>query len=124
MVDEVRIARMYVIKAERAKKKGIEFTLSFAQYKRLITRKICAYSGLRFSELDENCAWKSEWLGLTLDRIDNSKGYIPGNVVPVCNGINQIKSQWENPRIPIDEKMTIKIITKIALAKNKLDILD
>ena len=124
MMDEVRLAKMYVTKAERAEKKGIEFTLSFAQYKRLMTRKTCAYSGLRFSELNEKRAWKIEWLGLTLDRIDNLKGYVPGNVVPVCNGINQIKSQWENPCIPIDEKMTIRIIAKIALAKNKLDILD
>jgi hypothetical protein len=123
-MDDVVLARKYVKKADRAKKSGTEFTLSFSEYKRLMNRKTCAYSGLRFSELDEHNAWKNPWLGITLDRIDNSKGYIPGNVVPICNGINQLKSQWENPMIPLDEKMTIKIITKLALLRNKLDFLE
>jgi len=121
MLDDLSLATMYVKKAKRAENKGIEFSLSFAQYKKLFVRKTCAYSGLVFSELDENRGWKNEWLGRTVDRIDNSKGYIPGNVVPVCNGVNQIKGQWENPLLPLDEKLTISIIKKIATIKNKLD---
>jgi len=124
MIEDLIMAKKYISKANRASKKGLDFTLTFAQYKRLMSRKTCAYSGLRFSEINEKRAWKNEWLGLTLDRIDNSKGYIQGNVVPVCNGVNQLKGQWENPLLPFDEKTTIKIITKIMLAKNNLDILD
>ena len=118
-MNDLTIAKMYIKKAQRAKKDKLDFDLTFAQFKRLVTRKRCAYSGLPFSEYDEKKGkWKKPWQALTLDRIDNKKGYIWGNVAPICKGINQIKAQWENPVIPIDEKMTIKIITKILLLRN------
>ena len=120
-MTDVEIARRFVKKHDRAIKSDHEFTLTFFEYKKIVSKKTCAYSGIPFSALGENREWLNEWTGLTLERIDNSKGYVSGNVVPVCGGINQIKAQWENPQLPLDEKMTIRIIENISKMKKKIN---
>ncbi len=37
------------------------------------------------------CGWKLEGHGRGLDRMDNSKGYIPGNCTPACGLCNSMK---------------------------------
>ena len=119
-ISDVELARKFVKKHDRALKAGIEFSLTFGEYKRITKRKMCAYSGIPFSPINFDKGWKYPWRGLTLDRIDNKKGYISGNVVPVCHGINQLKSQWEDPNLTLTEEITIKVIKKIALMKKNL----
>lgn len=119
MFDDIEIARRYIKKFEHANKKGQEFSLTFAQFKRIMNRKTCAYSGLEFSKPHSNNAGKMGWRSVTLERIDNTKGYVMGNVIPVCSGINNLKSQWENPNHPLTEALTIKIITKLELLRKK-----
>jgi hypothetical protein len=110
MNKDVELAKKYITKATRAEKANIDFELSFFEYKKLMNRKTCAYSGLVFSEVNEKNEWKHPWQGRTIDRIDNSKGYISGNVVAVCNGVNKLKSQWEDPNLIFDANLTLKII--------------
>jgi hypothetical protein len=66
----------------RRSKAGHIFTISFKTYKELILLP-CEYCG---GQLNEQ--------GLGLDRIDNLKGYIEGNVVPCCKTCNIMKNSF------------------------------
>ena len=112
-MDDLRIARKYTAKADQAKSLGHDFTLSFAEYKRLMLKKTCAYSGIPFADVI------NVWASRTLDRVDSSLGYVSGNVVACTHGMNQIKSQAENPKIPIDFKTLAKGVVKIAAITEK-----
>jgi hypothetical protein len=64
-----------------SKFRKIEITISFLEWLELILCDICYYCG---GNLDN--------AGNSLDRIDSSKGYIPGNVRPCCKKCNWSKS--------------------------------
>ena len=90
VVDEdVYYAGLYAKKKGKAEDRGIKWLLTFAQYKRLMKRKTCAYTGLPFTE--ENFK--------TLDRINIHGPYEISNTVTVCNLANQVKNTlFEDPR--------------------------
>lgn len=89
-MNDVQIAMYYIDKHDNAKKNGHEFSLTFSEFKKVTSRKTCYYTSLPFNS--ENKEYRK-----TLDRIDNTKGYIPGNVVVCLNVVNNIKSALENP---------------------------
>lgn len=62
----------------RAKYKGIEFKLSVEDFN-FITSMDCFY-----------CKTDEDVIGI--DRVDNSKGYIIGNIAPCCWTCNRAKS--------------------------------
>jgi hypothetical protein len=82
--------RQYQRAKERAKKKGLEFSVPFAE---IIWPEFCPALGVRlaravrgesYSEARENSP--------SLDRIDNRKGYVSGNVIVVSFRANRLKS--------------------------------
>lgn len=84
-----RVYRRYKL---RAAKKKIPFNIP-QQLFREIGEQCCVYCGAEPSvspshATEHNGAWA--WNGL--DRIDNGKGYIIGNVQPCCSTCNRIKS--------------------------------
>lgn len=82
-------------KAENAKKRGIEFDLSFQSMKNLMGAQRCYYTGIKLTK----SSGKESELRLsdfTIDRIDGSKGYVKGNVVACCHAANQMKNQFES----------------------------
>lgn len=84
-MNDIDIAKKFVNKAQSSASRNIPFVLSFTDYKRLIHTRNCFYTGveLTFDENKDN--------SFTLDRIDASKGYVPGNVVACSNKFNQKK---------------------------------
>lgn len=66
-------------------KRGIEFSLSFADMKRLLSRKKCYYSGITLTMEGKH--------SLSLDRIDDKKGYEPSNVVACSSYVNGLKNE-------------------------------
>lgn len=66
-------------------KRGIEFSLTFADMKRLLSRKKCYYSGIEMTMEGKH--------SLSLDRIDDKKGYEPSNVVACSVYINNLKNE-------------------------------
>lgn len=64
---------------DHARERGIEFTITFADF--------------------SACAWCADYVankgneasGLTVDRIDNRRGYVPGNIQPLTRAANAIK---------------------------------
>lgn len=95
---ELKIAKKLISKEKDAKRRGIEFALTFQSMKNLMKAKRCYYTGIM---LTEPAGLQDDQIGgrlasdRTIDRIDGSKGYIPGNVVACCNAANNIKSQLE-----------------------------
>ena len=63
-----------------AQKRGLEFDLTLDDIRDLKSQKVCQYC-------------KREVEVITLDRADNNKGYIKGNIIPACIVCNKIKGQ-------------------------------
>jgi hypothetical protein len=99
-----RVHRLFDNARRRAKKKGLEFSIDATDIK--IPEK-CPITGIKIEFGDDGGLNLSS---PSLDRIDNSKGYIKGNVSVISNKANKYKSD-----------MTIEIIEKLAsyVAKSK-----
>ncbi|AGH57570.1 HNH endonuclease [Pseudoalteromonas phage pYD6-A] len=82
---DISISNKYRGKAQRANDLGHEFNIPFSLFKRMRLRKTCALTGLKMT-LDNS----------TIDRIDNRKGYIEGNVAGVRADINKLKGTIES----------------------------
>lgn len=107
---DIQYAKRYVQKAKNASDLGHEFTLDFAQFKRLFNRKYCQLSGVKLVFSDDTSPYYP-----TLDRVNNSKGYIHGNVVCAASFVNQFKSYIENPI----NKMTFELASKVSVSTIK-----
>ena len=89
---------------ERATKKGFEFNLTL-EYLMSIFNGKCALSGL---EIQFGKHWKMmSDQPASLDRIDNTKGYIIGNVQFISTAINYMKNNMSH-------RDTIKLCNIIA----------
>lgn len=71
------------IAKHRAKKKGIEFNMDHMD---IIMPEICPVFGMPFV-LEGHSNWNS-----SLDRIDNSKGYVKGNIQVISRLANTMKA--------------------------------
>lgn len=112
-LSDAIVARKYLNKIERCIESKTEFTLSFAEYKRVVTAKYCRYTGILLTTHKEG---KQESSDITIDRIDNSKGYIKGNVAACCYEYNQLKAIMENPQ----KLMTFELVEKALKVQKKL----
>lgn len=81
-------------KAENAKKRGIEFALSFQSMKNLMSANQCYYTGIKLTKSSGDGVMRLS--DATIDRIDPTKGYVKGNVVACCHAANQMKNQFES----------------------------
>lgn len=116
-MNDIEIARRYLSKATRAEIDGYEFDLTFVAYKNLMRAKFCKYSGLRLTTKRRDKTIR--FTDRTIDRIDSSKGYVKGNCVAVCNGVNKFKGMLENPNNLLSAGMAIKIAKIIEVIENK-----
>jgi len=86
--------KKYLSTIKRAKERGLEFNLSLDYFKQLKSDD-CCYCGTPNMFLAHYCevmGLKTPWM--SIDRKDNSKGYIVGNVVSACFVCNRIKSNF------------------------------
>ena len=83
--EDLLVSKRFINSYLSAEKRGIEWELTLADVRRLMRRKICVYTGLAFEDTDK--------LRMTLERVDNKKGYTKENVVPVCFFANQLKAE-------------------------------
>lgn len=93
-ITDITIAKKYINKVKNAKKDKIEFSLSLLQFAALMKETRCAYTGIELTYQKDHIPQPTD---ITIDRIDNTKGYVKGNVTAVCFAANNIKSFWENP---------------------------
>ena len=86
-----------------------EFNLTFADVKKLVKRKTCYYTGLKF---DPNL----NDYQLTIDRVDSNIGYVKGNVVACLSAVNAAKEHMlerEGAFFKGNPKLLMKMISKI-----------
>lgn len=95
VTQNIKFAECYVAKKKDAMRRGIEFTLSFQAFVNMKMQTQCAYTGLPFSETVEEDK-------MTMERIDNDKGYINGNVVPVMKRYNSLRNQLTSKTIDLE----------------------
>lgn len=96
---DYKICQKLVGLKHRCNDKDLEFNLTFSFLKRLLSRKTCEYTGIRFDD-DEN--------RLSIERINSDKGYTEDNVVAVAKRINEAKSNFTYNEL----KLTLKAIEK------------
>jgi hypothetical protein len=82
-----RLRRLVVGSRVRARKKGLPFGVTVAELSP--PPKFCPVLGLR---LNYGPGGRTDADRASLDRIDNSKGYVKGNVAVISNRANQLKS--------------------------------
>ena len=108
--SNIRIAKKYISKNQSSNSRGIGFDLSFCQYKKLLSRKTCAYTGIKFPLSDSSGNIPTS---RTLERIDHTLGYTVENTVAVCLCVNQLKSMWEDPSNPLTFAVVQKMVMKL-----------
>lgn len=107
-MHDYTLAKKYIQKVKNSHDRQLEFKLSLYQYKRLILKKRCYYTGVVLTSGGvDGCA-----TARTLDRIDATKGYVPGNVVACSHAVNQFKACWEGRVKGLTLKDAKKIISK------------
>lgn len=107
--EDSLLASIYLMKKNDARRRDIEFSLTLGQMRKIVRRKTCYYSGriLERGHIDNKP---------TLERIDNTQGYIEGNVVVIAAVMNRLKNElFENPRseIRLDRSEAIKVIQRM-----------
>lgn len=85
-VTDEKVANKYLNLLKSARRRNLEFNLSFGDIRRLLQAPACYYTGEVFTNVDANDDHFK-----TIDRVDNEKGYVKGNVVACTNVFNQIK---------------------------------
>lgn len=65
-----------------AKIRGIVWMITLEEYESIVTGKSCEY-----------CKGPLGNVGVGLDRIDNERAYVVGNVTPCCGTCNMIKGE-------------------------------
>jgi len=101
------IAAKFRALAFSARSRGIKFDLSLDDIQDIILAKKCYYTNVTFDNKDNL---------KTVDRINNKKGYVKGNVVACTDKINQFKNE-------ILENKKSRLFNDVADLKKFVDIL-
>ena len=101
------VARKYLVKEANAKTRGLEFDISFTTYARIVRSEKCQLSGLPLCKDT-----------VTIDRIDNSRGYITGNVVACHLNVNTLKGTIEGHNVLSIEIFNKALTNTISRLKN------
>lgn len=83
-LENVLSKRLQILKS--AKNRGLEFNLTDANVRKLLSTKECYYTGVTFNENNDPLNIR------TFERVDDTKGYVQGNVVVVTLRANRIKN--------------------------------
>lgn len=88
----------YLIQLHRAKVKKLLFTITLEQYE-LLRSSDCVYCGLSHSSTR-----------ISMDRIDNTKGYVIENILPSCIECNRVRSD----KYSVDQmKLIGKVLSRL-----------
>jgi len=98
ILSDEHVATKYLYMAEKCKSKELPFNMTLSVLKRVMSRKTCAYTGIKLSwDIGDDRTPADNYP--TFDRIDPAKGYTVGNVVLCSYAINQKKSNLTKKEI-------------------------
>ncbi|MDC7248569.1 MAG: hypothetical protein PQJ49_01460 [Sphaerochaetaceae bacterium] len=83
--QDLIVAKKFTKIHQSARSRDLEFAMTLREVKRLLNCKTCYFTGKPLNNIE------GDPLQLTFDRIDNTKGYVNGNVVACSNEFNNIK---------------------------------
>lgn len=104
-LESVLSKRLHILKS--ANSRGLEFNLTDANIRKLLNTKVCYYTGVTFNENNDPLNIR------TFERVDDTKGYVQGNVVVVTLRANRIK----NLLVEQDNELNIGIEQFIKMAE-------
>lgn len=107
---EILVANKYRGKVDNAKSRGIEFALTLNDFRNLLMKKRCAYTGIPLTIHRQGNPCKSD---LTIERINSNFGYVKGNVIAVCAAANSVKGVFEDPNNFLSVNDAIRMFAKI-----------
>jgi len=85
MSKDLQIAKKFVSLEKSAKKRGLDLNLSLTSLRNIFKAKKCFYTGTTFVQKEGNIHSR------TIDRVNNTKGYVTGNVVACTFEFNSRK---------------------------------
>ena len=85
-------AKKFLSKYNDSRRREIEFTLTIDEFKKLLQKKRCYYTGIRLSDICPPNGGTPLQNYRTFDRIDSSKGYTKSNTVVCIHKVNEIKN--------------------------------
>lgn len=109
-IDDYLIAVKYVNKNKSSARRGISFELSFNEYKRILKKKKCFYTGVTLNN-EENHPHS-----FTIDRKNPSLGYTKDNCVACSLAANAVKNQLleqGNASLYLGKKLFMKFANKM-----------
>lgn len=82
---DIKVAEKLIRIRKSAEDRGIYFCMTFSEVKRLLSVEKCYITGVKFEEVANSPKQR------TFDRLDNTKGYVNGNVIACTKEFNSIK---------------------------------
>ena len=82
-ITDLGVALKLVCLANSAKKRDLEFSLTFRKVKKLVATTRCYFTGVELNRVNEDPNQRS------IDRLDNSIGYTDDNTVACARSFNQ-----------------------------------
>lgn len=108
---ELAVANKYRGKVDNAKSRGVEFSLTLNDFRRLLMKKRCAYTGIALTLHKEGHPKNAD---LTIERINNQRGYVVGNCIAVCAAANSVKGAFEDPNTFLSVQDAIRMFANVA----------
>lgn len=78
---------------QSARKRGLDFALTVEIIEAMLAPMTCSATGLPLTWEHDGSARANPWAP-SIDRVDCSKGYVPGNVRVVCWAFNQMRGEY------------------------------
>ena len=107
------VAKKYLWLMESASKRGHEFSITIEELSALLKNKTCYYTDTELVSFPHEKSGNADHLPnnyLTIDRKDNDRGYVNGNVVVCSKEINKLKDQMSES----DFKQAVALKTLLA----------
>lgn len=108
---ELYVADYYKRKNDSCRSRGIEWGLSLVSVRNLLRSRTCPYTGKTMTR--PKGGGPNLATDITVDRIDNSKGYVPGNVIACSHIANNFKGIFENPTFQLDIATAYKALGRM-----------
>jgi hypothetical protein len=94
----------------KAKRRGLDFNIKFGDVLRLVNKGACPVTGIPFDNREKPLKGPDLPFRASLDRMDNTRGYLVDNIMVVSKIYNHAKFNWNSEDV---ERMAQGIVSNI-----------